>query len=332
MITSEALADWLGNGTARSATAAAMERLAGRFAAMPAFAALDRALEPASSAGAEAVLALARTFIEDDSTIGLIVSEAVAAAASDPLCRPPLRASSNEVQDGLVLFSRPTLVIQLAVISAEALAIKRRFREGPASIVFTGQRSLFRFLKGGGALLSLWEAPLIDSGFSAEDCGPCRLFERRRLADGDWLEVDGRSESFVVDRAASDLVYVFASTSLEASPVAAEYDGRSLELVAASSTDDSSSRIQMMLALLRTLDRRDAAPLFEERLKAPHFHARWQAMRELLALDPGVAVPHLREMAALDPHPEIRAAACATLAQFFPEPSEGKEASEPCLA
>jgi HEAT repeat protein len=133
--------------------------------------------------------------------------------------------------------------------------------------------------------------------------------------------VDGRREAFVVDRAESDLVYVFASTTLDAGPVATDYDSRSLELAAASSTDDSSSRIQMMLALLRALGRRDAAPLFAEGLRAPHFHARWQAMREFLALDAELALPHLRRMAGSDPHCEVRAAAAETLAAFFPEPS-----------
>jgi hypothetical protein len=332
MIAGEALAAWLGSAPARSATAEAMARLSARYSAMPAFATLETGLEAAAESGADAVLALAREYIGDDSAIAGLVAAAVAAAAEDPLCRPPLRASRNEVQDGLVLFSRPELVIHLAVIGADDLAIKRRFCEGPSSIVFTGQRSLFRFLKGGGALLSLWDAPFIDAGFSAAQGGRCRLRGRRTLGDGAWLEVDGRRESFVVDRAESDLVYIFASTSLEASPVAAEYDSRSLELIAASSTDDAGSRIQMMLALLRTLGRRDAAPCFVEQLEARHFHVRWQAMRELLALDPGLALPHLQAMAACDAHPEIREAARETLALFFPDRRAEREPLSQCLA
>jgi hypothetical protein len=332
MIASDALAGWLGSAGARAATAQGMERLAELFAAMPALAALDSGLERAAEAGVDAVLAIARRFIDDDEAISGLVGAAIAAAASDPLCRPPLRASRNEVQDGLVLFSRPALVIQLAVMSAEALGIKRRFREGPASIAFTGQRTLFRFLKGGDALLSLWEAPLIDAGFSAAEGTRCRLREHRRLKDGDTIDVDGRCESFVVERAASDLVYIFASTSLEASPVAAEYDSRSRQLIAASSTDDASSRVQMMLALLRTMERRDAIPLFVDRLEAPYFYARWQAMRELLALDADIALPHLRTMAESDPHPEIRAAARETLATFFPDASSHKEQLAICPA
>lgn len=319
MIANEALAAWLGNGPARASTEAAMGALAAELAAMPALAALRRGLAPAAEAGADAVLGLARRFVEDDGAIGGIVGSALAAASIDPMCRPPMRASRNDVQDGLLLFSHPLLAVQLAVMSAEALALKRR-SEASVPISFTGQRSLFRFLKGGEAILSLWEAPPIGPGFTAAGADRCWLRERRPLADGDSIEVDGRFESFVVDRAESDLVYIFASTSLEASPVAAEYDPATRELIATSSTDDAGSRTQMMLALLRTMGRRDAAPLFAGLLDARHFHARWQAMREFLALDAQLALPHLEVMAAADPHPDVREAAAATLAAFFPEP------------
>jgi hypothetical protein len=330
MIVSDALAAWLEDGRARAATAAAMADLAEAIAAIPHLVALKRGLGIAVEAGADSVLALARGFIEDDSAIGALLQAAIAAAAADSFCRPPLRASRNEVQDGLVLFSHPALSIQLAVMSADALAIKRRSREGRASISFAGQRTLFRFVKGGDAILSVWTAPLIEPDFTAASGGRCRRRERRRLADGDIVEFDGRHESFIVDRAASDLVYLFASTPLEAGPVGAEYDSETLELVAASSTDDAGSRIQMMLALLRTMERSDAAPIFAEQLQASHFHARWQAMRELLALDAEFALPHLRAMAAADPHEEVRAAAAETLTTFFRERAESLE--PPCPA
>jgi len=329
MIVTEALAAWLEDGKARAATAAAMGGLADAIAAMPALVALKQGLGAAVEAGAGAVLSLARVFIEDDAAIGALLQAAIEASAADPFCRPPLRASRNEVQNGLVLFSHPALSIQLAVMSADALAIKRRNREGRASISFTGQHTLFRFVKGGDATLSVWTAPTIEPDFTAASAGRCRRLERRGLADGDIIEFDGRRESFVVDHAPSDLVYLFASTPLEAGPVGAEYDSETLELVATSSTDDPGSRIQMMLALLRAMDRRDAAPIFAERLQAAHFHARWQAMRELLALDADFALPHLRAMAAADPHEEVRAAAAETLADFFSELPERLEPSCP---
>jgi hypothetical protein len=327
MIVNQALAAWLGDPAARRATEAAMRALGAEIADMPAFAALKAGLPSAAGAGADAVLALARAFLGDDAAIAAFMAAAIARVAADPFCRLPLRTSRSEVHDGLLLFSRPALTIQLAVMSADALAIKRRFREGPASIAFSGQRTLFRFLKAGGAILSIWEAPPIEPGFTAAASGRCRLRERRRLADGDLIEFDGRRESFIVDGAASDLLYLVAATSLGAAPVGAEYDSETLELVAAASTDDASSRTQMMLSLLRIMDRRDAAPLFARMARSEHFYARWQAMREFLALDAEAALPHLRAMALADPHAEVRDAAARTLAAFFPE-----QAESPCHA
>ncbi|HEX8225680.1 MAG TPA: hypothetical protein VF605_17855 [Allosphingosinicella sp.] len=319
MIVGEALATWLDDKAARAATAAAMRGLAETIAAIPAVAALKRALGPAAETGADAVLMLARRFIEDDAAIAALLDAATAAARADPFCRPPLRASRNSVQDGLLLFGDPGLTIQIAVTSADGLAAKRASKEPPPAISFTGQRSLFRFIRGGEAVVTFWSAAFMGPDFTAAAGGKCRLRERRRLADGEVIEIDGRCEAFTVDSAASDLVYLFASTPVDAGPVAVDHDPLTLEPVAASSTDDAASRIQMMLALLRTMGRRDAAPLFAEALSARHFHARWQAMREFLVLDAELALPHLQRMAEADPHPEVRAAAAATLAAFFPD-------------
>ena len=98
-----------------------------------------------------------------------------------------------------------------------------------------------------------------------------------------------------------------------AAPLAAEYDSKTLAFVGASSTDEASSRVQMMVSLLRTMEREDALPLIVEALDSPHFYTRWHIMRELLAMDADAALPPLRRMAAGDPHPEVRAAARQTL-------------------
>lgn len=322
MIVGDALRSWLEDKAARTATTAAMRGVAATIAAIPAFVQLKRDLGPTAERGAAAVLALARHFIEDDGALAALLDAAIAAAAADPFCRPPLRASRNSVQDGLLLFGDPALTIQIAMMSADSLAIKRSSTEPPPAISFSGQRSLFRFLKAGGARISLWSAPLIGPDFTAGAGGRCRFRGRRRLTDGEVIELDGRCESFLVDNAGSDLVYLFATTPLEAGPVGVDYDPLTLEAVTASSTDDAGSRIQMMLALLRTMGRRDAAPQFSQALSAGNFHARWQAMREYLALDAGLALPHLEQMAEADPHPEVRAAAAATLAAFFPGRTE----------
>jgi len=323
MLINDDLAPWLADPGAQRRTGKTMEASARALARIPAFAGLAKGLAAAEREGADSVLSLARILLDDEAAVRAGLDLLIQRAARDPFFRPPLRAVSGEVHSGLLLFHRPALSIQLAVMSAERIA-EKRFRRGDAaaSIFFTGQRSLFRFLDSGGATLSLWEAPEIDSQFSAGRSGLCRMTARRALADGDVIEVDGRRNSFIVDEAPSDLVYIQATTPLGAAPVSAEYDWATRRLVGTSGTDDAGSRTGLMLTLLRASDRRDAAPLFAALADSGSFHARWQAMREFLGLDAEAALPRLRAMAADDPHPEVRSAAAETLGALFDEREE----------
>lgn len=325
MIVGEALAAWLGDKNARIETMARVEEYAGRIKTSELVEELDSALAGADPKRAESILTAVAAVLERPGVAGLAIDAAIAAAAADPFFRPALRNASTEVLSGLWLFERPLISVFLAVLPPEALAAKRTFREGAASIAFTGQRSLYRFLKSGGATISFYKTRRIHAGFRGDASGGCRLVERRRIEDGETLVLDGRSYGFVIDHAVSDIVYLQAITPVGSAPLMTEYDADTFEWVGASSTDEASSRTQLMLALLRTMERTDAAPLFAELVRGPHFYARWQAMREFLALDAELALPHLRRMAAADPHPEVRAAATHTLEAFFGEVPAGKE-------
>lgn len=322
MIPRKGLAEWLRDEAAQVASAARTEACARQLRDLPALDHLRHALEEAEEGGADSILAAARHFLDRSDGIGSCLDVLIEAARADPFFRPPLRTISSPVHSGLVLVDRPQLTLFVSVAGPDAMAAKRRSRSGAGSIAFPGQRCLYKVMRAGGATLSFWEAPEIRPSFTAVGSGRCRLAERRRMAEGEIFELDGRRQSFVVEHLESDFVYVQAQTPVGAAPLMAEYDSDTLEFVGASSTDDVGSRIQMMLSLLRIMDRQDAAPLFRQLLDSPHFYARWHVMREFLALDAELALPHLREMARADAHPEVRAAAAQTLAAFFPEPEE----------
>ncbi|HET9637957.1 MAG TPA: HEAT repeat domain-containing protein [Allosphingosinicella sp.] len=317
MIAGNELADWLRDRQAQRNTGETMEEVARRLRHLPCLERLHDGLDLARSKGVEAVLALAETFVATPGVISEVLGVLIAAARHDPYFRPHFDVASSEVHSGLLLFDRPALSLTLAVMSADAIAAKRAERKEGASLTFTGRRTVFHFLKSGGATLSLWEAPEIGPGFTADSSGRCRFVERWRIEDGEKLDLDGRRFTFIVEEAERDLVFVGAETSLGAGPLSVEYDSATLRFIGASSTDEASSRTQMMLALLRMMDRRDAIPLFEEMLRSEHFYARWQTMREFLALDPGAAFSHLREMAESDSHSEVRRVAAQTLARLF---------------
>jgi hypothetical protein len=73
--------------------------------------------------------------------------------------------------------------------------------------------------------------------------------------------------------------------------------------------------------------------VLEAALDDAQFHTRWHLMREMLALDAAFALPLLKRMAALDPNPDVKAAAGQVLAHFFPDEAKpGSEEAVQCPA
>jgi hypothetical protein len=223
----------------------------------------------------------------------------------------PFRPVANEIRAGLVILDRPDISLTLDIVHAARLAQKKN-RPRPGSVGFPGEISVIRFVKAGGAVLSLWEAPPIGLDFSAAGAGACRRVARRTVADGETLTIDGRHQSFVIEAARANLVLVNATIRTEA-PVSAEYDAKSGAYLGCSAADDRDSRLQMVATLARLLDAEEAFPAIAGLLDHPSFFVRWHAMRELLGIDAEAALPYLRLLATHDPHADVRAAARATL-------------------
>jgi hypothetical protein len=327
MIASAALAAWLADRGAQQRSRDAVDGVSLIWARHPLMTDLETRLAALPERSAAAVLDAARAFIDREDDIAALLAAMIEGSRADPFFRPPFHPVASEVQSGLLLFHNRDLSISIGVSGVDMLAAKKAGNPGASSISFTGITGLFRFVKAGGATLSFWEAQTIGDDFVAAQAGKCRFIERRKIADGEEIVIDGRRQSFVIEHAESDILYVHAMVRPEAAPLSAEYDSKSLAFVGASSTDETASRIQMMVSLLRTMEREDAVPLIEEALASPHFYTRWHVMRELLALDADAAHPHLARMAAGDPHPEVRAAARQTLDLFFADDAVPEEAA-----
>lgn len=326
MIAGAALSAWLADRPAQQRSLDAVDESARAWGRHPLMGRLDAELQALADPNPAQVIAAARGFMDREDEIGAMLTAMMAACAADPFYRPPFHPLSSEIHNGILLFHNPLLSIALGVTGVDMLAAKKAGPRGATSVGFTGQVSLYRYLKAGGATVSLWEAPEISGAFAAAEAGRCRITGRRRLADGDELLVDGRRESFIIEHASGEMVYFQAVVQAGAAPVTAEYDSKTMALVGASSTDEASSRVQMMVSLLRTMARDDALPLIVEALESPHFFTRWHIMRELLAMDAAAAEAPLRRMAASDPHPEVRATAGRTLAMFFDQHAQGEAA------
>lgn len=333
MIAGPALAAWLADRGAQKRSYDRIEACARHWGRQPLMTQVERELSELDEKTPEAVLRIARAFMNRTGDLDALMGDLLTASARDPFFRPPIHSISGDIHTGLLMYHNPELSIALGVTAVDMLAAKKVGARGVTSISFTGITTLFRYLKAGDATISFWEAPPITDNFAAAEAGSARLTDRRRIKDGDEVLIDGRYQSFVIEHATADMIYFQAMVRPGAAPLAAQFDSQTLAFLSASSTDEASSRVQMMVSLLRTMERDDALPLIIEALESPHFYTRWHIMRELLAMDADAALPPLRRMAERDPHPEVRAAARQSLELFFEdENAAGVEGDAQCRA
>ena len=316
------LAAWLKDRARQGASRVEADALTACWSDHPLFKELRTDLAAAATGDAKAIREAAERFMDRLEDVDHIISELIRRAAADPFFCPPLAPVVTEINTGFLLVAEPSLTIGLGVIGADALAAKKLSASGATAITFTGLVTSYRFLKAGGAVMSFWEAPEASADFSSDIGRTCRFAGRRRIEDGEALVVDGRRQSLVIEHLTSDMLCLQATVQIKGAPLAIDYDSSSLRYLGATSTDEASSRTQMMVTLLRLMDRADAMPVIAQALESPHFYTRWHVMREMLALDSEAALPSLRRMAAADPHPEVRFAAMQALSLFFEDEKE----------
>lgn len=231
----------------------------------------------------------------------------IAALAANPFFEPPFRTSRDAVRTGLVLVDAPRASISMSLLDGPALP-------RPATIVFPGYTTVTRWLKAGGATLRRWEADPPAPDFSAVSAAPCRPLPPLALTDGAIHRCDGRTRTQLLSDASGPILQLVTTIRVGAAPLLREHRIADGALVRIVSVDEAASRTEMLLGFLRRSGRTDANPRFEAATRDPAFHTRWTAMREWLGLDARAALSRLIDMAANDPHPEIRTAAAATLA------------------
>jgi len=313
MIVGDELRAWAADRPKQRATAAAVEALGQAWAQGPIHRHFIDLADRFAPGGAETLAEAVEAVFADDAWVGAFIDTLVAALRVDPYFEPPFRAISSDVHSGLLVYDDGRLQIAVGVSKAAQLAAKKSGHRGPTSIGFSGQMSVLKFLRAGGARLSFWEAPAITGDFSAASAGLCVRTGAREIADGDILAIDGRCRSYVVEHARANLLILQAMVLIDGAPVSTEYDSATGAYVGCSATGDAASRVQMLTTLLRKLDHQEAFPVLARYLDDPDFFVRWHVMREMLGLDAVAALPHLRRMASCDPHPDPRRAASSVL-------------------
>ncbi|MEA3045447.1 MAG: hypothetical protein QOJ53_1906 [Sphingomonadales bacterium] len=313
MIISNALRSWLDDRPAQRRTQQAIDRFGRDWNRGPVQQRFDDAFAALPVQSAEAAADAAKILFADDVWLDALIAGLAGRLSADPFFDPPFRAMNSDIHSGLVVYEDPRVAIAVGVTDIARLAAKKSARRGATSVGFTGRVTVLKFVKADGARISLWEAPAITASFNAAQAGRCARTGERDLADGDILVIDGRHQTYLVEQARANLLVVQAEINLDQAPLSVEYDSATLAYVGCSANGDGASRIQMITTLLRKLGCAEAFEAVAGFIDHPDFFVRWHVMRELLGIDAQAALPHLRRMAARDPHPDARRAARSVL-------------------
>jgi hypothetical protein len=313
MTLAQELQDWLADREHQANTQSRIDGFAREWNRGGVQLGFSRAMADLSEQSAEAVAEAARALFSNDQWVDSLIGSLAAPMRTDPFFDPPFRAMNSDIHSGLILFEDEHMSVAAGVTHVVDLAAKKTAKRGATSVGFSGRVSVLKFVRAGGARISLWEAPPITADFTASDAGRCVRTGDRQLADGDILTVDGRFQSYVVEQARANLLVLQAEITRDAAPLSVEYDSAAFTYVGCSATRDGASRIQMIATLLRKLGCDAAFPALTGFVDHPDFFVRWHVMRDLLGIDAQAALPHLKRMAARDPHKDVRRAARSVL-------------------
>ena len=244
--------------------------------------------------------------LSDATLVARLLTPLVETLAEDPFFEPPFKVQRDRHRIGAALFDSPAARLTAAVTRPGAAA--------PDTVVVPGQISVTRYHRAGGVTLSRWDAGTVARDFTAAGASPATRLSALAPRQGEVVVHDGRRIGHRAAGATGAVVTVTVLLRAGMAPLMREYRTDGGALVRAASTDDAASRGAMLRTLLRVSGRSDANPLFEAATRDAGFDTRWAAMREWLALDAAAALPRLASMSAADPHPDVRAAAAATLA------------------
>jgi hypothetical protein len=273
-------------------------------------------------AGASADVAVARLlpWLDNRNWLRARLDAALALLAADPFARPPLRpvGGGDGGAGGLVLAEHGGVRLALLVRPGGSGVAP------PPTAAFVPGRAAIRILASGGASLIAHEVAVgaeeERGGFTAAAAARCHSRPPRPLRAGETLHLDTARQSWSLAGARGDVLLLELAVQPPSPLPIRVYDVASGRLAHVSASRRDSSFRAMALTLLRHMGRADAAPLFAAETRSEDFAARWNAMRELIVLDPAAARPHLAAMAEADPHPEVRRAAAAALALLHPLP------------
>lgn len=266
--------------------------------------------------------ALAALFREGGKEAGALADEFTALLCGllrdEPLGHVPLRHFTDGTLSTLLLARAGNVTLTLVAMDGAGLAAK----PAPVTADF-GPSEMWEHVLAGHAEADLVRCHPIDATMAKLDV------RSAMLSPGTVIYRDAEREALQLRRVDGALVSLRLQRRRDLAAVTREYrlaDGALVHQAAANPRD---SRIELMLALLGRMERRDAVPHMAAIARGDGTPAlRWQALRECLALDSGAGFAMLTALARSDADPLAPAAGAlrAQLVETWPQLAE----TEPC--
>ena len=208
---------------------------------------------------------------------------------AEPLALWPWRHFSNGVLHSVTIAAEGDASLSLAVVDGAPWRAARdplapdlaAFQPGTLNAVVVGGTAQGRVLRN-----------------RSDDPARAQI-ESRPIAfvAGAAFTIEGEREALALDAIDGLLMTLRLYRRPRGNAPARQYDVASGALVHQAAGEQGDSRAELMMALLRAMERSDAAPALAELARSGAPPARWQALRECLALDSAAGFVALVEVA-----------------------------------
>ena len=210
-----------------------------------------------------------------------------AALATSPLGHVPLRHFTDGITSTVLIARAVNVTLSLVAIDGEGLGLQ------PESATASfGPNHTWEHILGGSAGIEL---------ITCEPTGPrtARLLRRdAEIGPGAIQYRNGNRDARLLRRIDAALVSLRLQLRQANAEVTREYDLAGGAMLHQAAGNPRDSRLELMLALLGRMGRKDAAqPMAELALSAAGSALRWQALRECLALDTEIGFAALAKIA-----------------------------------
>lgn len=227
-----------------------------------------------------------------------------------PLYSVGCKSFESEAFSGLVLYEDAAVRVSLVTIGPVALRLKKvraNQQEKNIGITVQGSDTLIRFVRSGCCVAQFWSADPFSPNEALEQ-RRIKKKQKRRILESESVFLRGGVDAMSITSCELPVSFLSVSRTSTRSSVNVHYRVTG-ELASCTAASMQGSRIQMLATFVREMAwTKGADGLVDLAAHADHF-VRWHVLRELTALCPATAYPHVLKAATDDAHPQVREAA-----------------------